>query len=329
MYQDEIKVIMKKMRSVSLTCILLIQVSCGGNNHFEAVFQNPQEANEAISGDIIIISGGTATRLVAPFPLHRAALFSSKGEFKRFLYEALPTEFLYGGTLDPVTGDLLIAIDTIDRVDRIDLKSFTRYSGILDSNLGGANLRAVSSLSDGNILIAESPTVIEKYSLGGVRQGAPFPMTMPTAINNIKSISGDRFVVTFTTNPDMPRVYSNSGTLLATFPSTSPCTTNCDPFDVVELPDGRFAVNSRVTSGIYLYSSTLAYIGVLYLDTTIINMPSSMALLQNNDLLVCNTNFNTCEELSISGNSASRVGTTALINNVAAMRQPMATMVIP
>ena len=320
---------MKKVNPIFLSFLLLFQVSCGGNNHFEAIFQNPQEASQAISGDIIVISGGTATRLVTPFPLHRAALFSSTGQFKRFLYEASATEFLYGGTLDPVTGDLLVAIDTIDRVDRIDLNSFTRYSGILDANLGGANLRAISSLSDGSLIIAESPTVIEKFSSSGVRQGAPFPITFPTAINNIKTISGDRFVVTFTTNPDSPRVYNSSGTLLTTFPITSPCTNNCDPYDVVELSDGRFAVNSRVTSGIYLYNTTFSYVGVLYLNTGVINMPSSMAVLQNNNLLVCNTNFNTCEELSISGDTASRVGTTALINNVAAMRQPLSTMVIP
>jgi hypothetical protein len=320
---------MKKIKFSLLGLIMAVASSCGGNNLFEAVFQNPQEANEAISGDIIVVSGGTATRLVTPFPLHRAALFSSTGQFKRFLYEASTTEFLYGGTLDSITGDFLYVVDTVDRVDRVDLNSFSHYSVLLDGNLTGANLRAVESLSDGNIVVAESPTVIEKYSAAGVRQGAPFPLTIPTAINAIKKISGNRFVVTFTTNPDSPRVYSNAGTLLATFPITSPCTNSCDPYDVVELSDGRFVVNSRATSGVYLYSSTFTYVGVLYLDTTIINQPSSMALLKNNNLLVCNTSFNTCEEISISGNTGTRVGSTALINNVAAMRQPLSTMVIP
>lgn len=179
------------------------------------------------------------------------------------------------------------------------------------------------------MVIAESPTVIEKFSAAGVRATAPYPITIPTTINSIKAISGDRFVVTFTTNPDTPRVYNNSGTLAATFPATSPCTTNCDPFDIVELPDGRFVVNSRVTHGLYLYSSTFTYIGVLYLDTSILNTPSGMTVLGNGNILVCSTSFNNCEEFSISGNSATRVGTSALINNVSAARQPLSIMVIP
>jgi hypothetical protein len=249
--------------------------------------------------------------------------------FKRFLYEASATEFLYGGALDSITGDFLFVVDTIDRVDRIDTGSFNRYSVILDGNLTGANLRAIESLSDGSMVIAESPTAIEKYSAAGVREGAPYPLTIPTGINAIKRISGNRYIVTYTTNPDSPRVYTNAGVVSATFPITSPCTNNCDPYDVVELPDGRFAVNSRVTNGIYLYNAAFVYVGVLYLDTTVINQPSSMAVLNNRNLLVCNTNFNTCEELKITGNIATRVGTTALINNVTAVRQPMATMVIP
>ena len=307
----------------------LLLTACGGKNHFEAVYQNPQEAQQAVSGDIIIVSGGTTTKLVTPFPLHSAALFSSTGVFKKFLYEASATEFLYGGVLDSITGDLLVAVDTIDRVDRVDLDSFAKSTAIIDINLSGANLRAISSLSDGSILIAESPTVIEKYSAGGVRQAGLFPLTLPTAINNIKAISGGRFVVTFTTNPDSPRVYNEAGTLLATMPITSPCTNSCDPYDIVELSDGRFVVNSRTTNGIYLYNSSFTYVGVLYLDVTVINQPSSMSLLKNNNLLVCNTNFNTCEELAISGNTASRIGTTALINNAGAVRQPLASMVVP
>jgi hypothetical protein len=317
------------LKPIQLILFAVFLCSCGGANHFEAVFQNPQEVNEAVSGDIIIVSGGTVARTAAPFPLHRVALFNSRGVFKKFLYEAASTEFLYGGTLDSITGDFLFVVDTIDRVDRIDMDAFNRYSVILDGNLTGANLRSIESLSDGSIVIAESPTSIEKYSSAGVRASAPFPLTLPTAINAIKKISGNRFIVTFTTNPDSPRVYTNAGVLSATFPITSPCTNNCDPYDVVELPDGRFAVNSRVTNGIYLYSSAFVYVGVLYLDASIINQPSSMAVLENDNLLVCNTTFNTCDELKITGNTAARVGVTPLISNVGTVRQPLATMVIP
>jgi hypothetical protein len=314
------------MMKTLLIISLLILASCNSENHFEAIFESP---DKAISGDIIVVSGGTVATTATPFPLHKVALFNSEGVFKRFLYEATTNERLYGGTIDSTTNDFLFGIDTVDRVDKIDLNSFDRSSAILDPTLTGTTLRTLSSLSDGSIVVAESPTVIEKFSSAGVRAAAPFPIAIPTAINSIKTISGNRFVVTFTTNPDAPRVYNNSGTLAATFPTTSPCTTNCDPFDVVELPDGRFVVNSRVTHGLYLYSSTFTYVGVLYLNSSILNTPSAMTVLGNGNIAVCSTSFNNCEEFSISGNTATRVGTSALINNTSAIRQPLSIMVVP
>ena len=313
----------------TLLLMLFLVTACNDKSHFEAIYEEPEREHQAVSGDIIVVSGGTVASTVTPFPLHKIALFSSAGVFKKFLYEAKSGEILYGGVLDYVTHDLLFTVDTVDRVDSVDLTTFARESAILDANLTGTTMKAMTSLSDGSMVIAESATVIEKYSAAGVRAAAPYPITLPTAINNLKTISGDRFIATFTTNPDSPRVYNNAGTLVATFPITSPCTNNCDPYDVVELEDGRFVVNSRITHGLYLYSSTFTYIGVLYLNTSILNSPSGMTLLPNGNLLVCNTSYNNCEEFLISGNTATRVGTTALINNVSAARQPLSVMVVP
>lgn len=310
-----------------LPLLLLLISACNSKNHFEAIYESP--SGTANSGDIIVVSGGTVAATVTPFPLHKISLFSPTGEFKKFLYEGKAGELLYGGVIDSLTNDFFFTVDSVDRVDRIDLNSFARESAILDTNLTGTTIKAMTSLSDGSLVIAESATVIEKFSTAGVRAAAPFPITIPTAINNIQAISGNRFVVTFATNPDSPRVYNNTGTLAATFPTTSPCATNCDPYDVVELSDGRFVVNSRITHGLYLYTANFTYVGVMYLNTGILNMPSGMTLLANGNLLVCSTSFNTCEEFAIAGNTATRVGTSALINNVSAARQPLSVMVVP
>jgi hypothetical protein len=307
--------------------LLLLASACNSKNHFEAIYDESPDTTS--SGDIIVVSGGTVATTVTPFPLHKIALFNSKGKFKKFLYEGKSSEMLYGGVIDQVTNDFFFTVDNVDRVDSIDLNSFTKQSAILDPNLTGITIKAIASLSDGSLVVAESPTVIEKFSSAGVRAAAPFPLTVPTAINNIKAISGDRFVVTFTGNPDSPRVYNNNGTLLGSFPITSPCTNNCDPYDVVELSDGTFVVNSRITHGLYHYSATFTYLGVMYLNTSILNMPSGMSLLTNENLIVCSTSFNNCEEFSIAGSVATRVGTSALINNVSAARQPLSIMVVP
>lgn len=108
------------------------------------------------SGDIIVVSGGSVNRNTSPFPLHRVAQFSRTGEFKRFLYEAPTlTEFLWGGDIDPVTGDFVFGHENIDRIQIIDLESRQVLPDILDPNLSGNTIRAVTVLSDGSRVVAE------------------------------------------------------------------------------------------------------------------------------------------------------------------------------
>jgi len=285
------------------------------------------------SGDIIIVSGGTVNRTTTPFPLHRIALFSRTGNFKRFLYESpSATEFLWGGDIDPVTGDLVFGLENIDRTQKIDLSSEQVLTDILDSNLSGTTIRDVTVLSDGSRLIAESPTVIEKYSAAGVRASAPFPLTIPTAINSIKRISGDRWIVAFNGTNDQPRVYNNAGTLVGTFASaTGFCTTNCDPFEVQELSDGRFLVTSQIANNgsVLLYNANFSFAARAYQNLEILRTPSSITTLKNGNYLICCTTYNTCEEFSLSGNTLTRVGNQSFIANPSLVRQPTKVVVVP
>ena len=285
------------------------------------------------SGDIIVISGGSVNRNTSPFPLHRIAQFSRTGAFKRFLYEAPTlTELLWGGDIDPVTGDLVFGLENIDRTQRIDLNSREVFPDILDANLSGYTIRAVAVLSDGSRLIAESATVIEKFSAAGVRATAPFPLTIPTAMTGIKRISGDRWIVTFNGGSDMPRVYSNAGVLEGTFASAVGfCTTNCDPFEVEELTDGRFLVTSQIANNgsVLLYNANFSFVTRAFQDLQLLRTPSSITTLKNGNYLICCTTYNTCEEFSLSGNSLTRVGVQSLISNTSLVRQPTKVLVVP
>lgn len=323
--------------------LVFVFTGCVEKENFEAIVSMPAEVpvempselpppidyTRAEPGDLIIISGGTVAATATPFPLHKIALFTKTGEFKRFLYETpSATEFLYGAAIDPITQDLVFTTENVDRLQRIDLATNTLLPDVNDANLNGTTMRDVAILADGSRLVAESATVIEKFSAAGVRAGAPFPITVPTAINSLRVISGDRFVVTFTTNPDQPRMYSAAGALIGTF-ANPPCTTSCDPFDVLELRDGRFVVSARATNALYLHAPNRSYLGVLYSNTSLMQGPSALAQLENGNVLACNTTFNTCEELALSGNTATRVGTKAFIDNASVMRQPMKVITVP
>ena len=285
------------------------------------------------SGDIIVVSGGTVNRSTTPFPLHRIALFSRTGNFKRFLYEAPnATEFLWGAGIDPVTNELIFGSDNIDRTQKIDLASQQLLPDVQDANLSGTTIRAVAVLSDSSRIVAESPTLIEKYSAAGVRATAPFPLTITTAINGLKAISGNRWVVTFNGTNDQPRVYNNAGTLAGTFASAVGfCTTNCDPFEVEELSDGRFLMTSQLANNgaVFLYNSNFTFVGRAFQNLEILRTPSSITTLSNGNYLVCCTTYNTCEELSLSGNTLTRVGNQSLIANPSLVRQPTKVIVVP
>ena len=134
----------------------------------------------------------------------------------------------------------------------------------------------------------------------------------------------------FSGNPDNPRVYNNDGTLAATISGLG-CTTNCDPSDIVELPDGRFvlSVQAAANNSLELFSSSFAYVGQLYRNTAVVNTPGAMTVLKNGDVMVCSTAFNTCERIAISGNIGTRVGSQAFISNASLMRQPTAAVTAP
>lgn len=199
--------------------------------------------------------------------------------------------------------------------------------------MGGATLRTLASLSDGGTVIAESTTGIEKYDSTGMRvTTGGFPFTVAGNIMKLRKISGGRFVAVTTGGvPDGPRVYDNLGTLLTTVSLGLSCGGNCDPSDILELADGRFVISVQAPSlhSLELYSSTFAYIGQLYRDTTVLQSISALAQLPGGDLIACSTGFNTCEKIQLIGSVGVRVGSIAFISDASVMRQPTDVLVIP
>jgi hypothetical protein len=131
-------------------------------------------------------------------------------------------------------------------------------------------------------------------------------------------------------NPDAPRVYSNAGTLLTTMSGLA-CTTNCDPFDIVELPDGRFVVSYQIAAAnsLELFDSSFVRVGTLYSNPAVLMTPSALEVLENGDLLACSQAYNTCERFAISGNLATRVGDRAFISNTSLVRQATKVIRVP
>ena len=291
-------------------------------------------SSSGMSGNIIIVSGGTVARTATPFPRHEIIEFSPNGSYKSTLYSALSTEFLMGAAYRSSDDSLLVAVDTTDRVDRIPFSNRIPVLNLLDVvNLTGVTMRGIAVLNDGGSLIMESTTSIEKYTSAGVRIAVNYPKVCG-AVNlmHVRKISGGRWVMVctgLTSGTDAPRVYNDDGT--AGTPTTfsgAPCGVNCDPSDIVELPNGNFVVSMQITHSLEMFGPTGTYLGRAFLDTTVLQTPSAMALLKNGNIIVCSTAFDNCEQFSINGITATRVGSKAFISDDL-IRQPTDVLVIP
>ncbi|MCB0347793.1 MAG: hypothetical protein KDD37_03115, partial [Bdellovibrionales bacterium] len=176
-----------------------------------------------------------------------------------------------------------------------------------------------------------STSSIEKFDSDGVRVTTNYPFTVSTTIQKVRTISGDRFAVTYTGGNDSVSIRNNDGTASTTVASGLACGTNCDPTDILELPDGRFLISYQIAAvqGIELYSSTFVRIGTFFQNSTLLQNISSMALLANGNVLACSSTFNVCEQLAISGSVGVRVGSSAFIDDASRVRQPTDVVVVP
>jgi hypothetical protein len=310
----------------------LVLSGCGQSKFLSEVLKSTAGIT---SGDILIVSGGTSLRTVAPYPLHQIADFYSDGTFKSLIRVASSTELMMGMALASDPTELLYTIDTTDRVEKLSLASPTLIQNhIIDANLNGTTLRAIASLSDGGTIVAESTTSIEKYdgSSTPVRVTTNFPIVLTANIMKLRKISGNRFAAITTGGaPDSPRIYNNDGTLATTIALGLSCTTNCDPSDILELSDGRFlvAIQAVALNSIEMYSANFTYIGRFFSDPTILQGISALTQMTDGTVLACNTTFNTCEKIQIMGNSGVRVGSHAFIDAASVMRQPTDALVAP
>ena len=326
----------KHFRQVSLALGVFTALlnGCGQKKFLSDVLEG---TTAVTSGDILVLSGGTVARTATPFPLHQIANFYSDGTFKSILRAVSSTEFMMGMAFSASNPDtLLYSVDTTDRVERLSLQAPGNVGNhIVDgTNLTGASLRTLASLSDGGTVVAESTTSIEKYDGATVpsRVTTNFPIVLTANIMKLRKISGNRFVAVTTGGaPDSPRVYNNSGTLSTTVALGLACTTNCDPSDMIELSDGRFLVSVQAAAlqSIELYSSSFAYIGQFFRDTTILQNISALTQMADGTILACSTTFNTCEKIQIVGNTGVRVGSRAFIDAASVMRQPTDVLVVP
>jgi hypothetical protein len=186
------------LKNLFILFIAVLFISCGDTAFLEEAVRRtvePTVPDQNRSGNIVIISGGTAARGVSPFPLHHIVLYTSEGNYIDTIYSAKNADRIWGGDISPFEKSFAFVVEGIDRVESVDINTSTVTNLIIDPQLSGNTMRSLAYLSDGSMIIAESPTVIEKFDANGSRVTAGFPITVPSGIRSVRRISGDRFIV--------------------------------------------------------------------------------------------------------------------------------------
>lgn len=132
--------------------------------------------NAIASGDIVISNSGSKALL----------LFDSSGAFKQVLgsLDNSSNGVFQGIRYNSVTGQLLAVIDgTADSVRAFDMESGSDVGDFIsNSNLTG-NLRGITQLTGGDLLIVESNNV-ERFSSAGERRTLVNSVVWPKALHN-------------------------------------------------------------------------------------------------------------------------------------------------
>ena len=222
-------------------------------------------------------------------------LYSSSGAFKRVLFDVENNaEIPYGVGWKHDTNEIMVAVDGSDRVVGISAVDGSVRTIIQHASLTG-NIRGVTQLIDGSILVAESNNV-EKFTTNGTRITDGFPLSGGiNAVENVSAKDDGGFVVCARTG-DVVRTYEADGTLENSTASGIGGTT--DGYGCAELDDGNIVTAwSGGTDTVSFYDSGLGDAGYTYRDASILPSPRGVAQLANGNIVVADATFHHLVEI--------------------------------
>lgn len=237
-------------------------------------------------------------------------LLDSDGNLKSVVYNHINTENASGVTY--ANGKIYLTVDGVDRILAYDIYTSEVTTAIQHPQLSGT-LRGLTVLSNGDMLIIESNNMerfnssFERVTAGGWPKTNI--MSTPTHVNNL---SDGGFVACSTGTKEI-RLYDEDGNQTASASSPGAGATN--PYDCIELSDGRIAaVWNGTADTVVIYSSDLSSVELSYSDTSVIGDPRSIAQAANGNLLIADYTLDLLVELTTGGTYVRTLGDTVLNN---------------
>jgi hypothetical protein len=272
-------------------------------------------------GDIIVANVGNDSII----------WLDSNGNFKGNLYD-VDTDanvLLAGLSWDNAGKKILfnydhLTITALDKTLAIDPIDASITTVVTNANLNGV-LPCAARLSDGNYIVCEGNTTIEKFSPGSVRVGAPF-LTIATGNSvDLKPLISGGFLNCVTGTANTVRIYDSAGVVQATATSATPGVTlgAVASSGCVQLPNGNIAVAySGATDAVRIYDSTLTTVVGTFIDTSYLTTPGKVAGTPSGNVIVTDTAFNHLVEITQTGGFVRTLGGSVLAT-------PTSIMVVP
>lgn len=247
-------------------------------------------------------------------------LLDADGNYKATLVDidTTSTVIFNGLAYDGVNKEVLYTYDhqtaALDAVYSISLFDGSSQLVLSNNQLSGV-MPGLARLTNGELLILETNTTIEKFSASGTRIGAPFTSGMTSAVVDVTRLSNGGYVVCSTGTSNTVRTYNAAGVLQNTATSANPAPTlgGMPATSCSEAPNGNIVVSySGTTDAVRAYSANLGTIAWTYTDTNILSTPGKLAIRANGNVLITDTGYDHIVELDSNGGFVRTIGGSVL-----------------
>lgn len=314
--------------AVASVFVVMVLAACQG----EAVYNNTVSSVSSLSGNVVVATVATDSA-TGPGVVSMINQLTGQVSILADYFES--ANFATGVSLFGSEA-IIAAVEGVDRVDRIDLRTGSTTTFAVHAGFTATPLRGTAVANDGSVWVVESNlNTIEKFSSTGSRVGNPFINTTTGAcvLSNpwgIAYIPGlERIAVINSNATGRLLIYDLNGNCISSV-TTAPFNANTPVAIAYHARSNSLLTTFAGSHAIWATNTSGGSAVQIYLNASIINTPRAITADAAGDIYVGSSGTDTVEKLTWSG---SGVATRALAGPLAGpsvyTQNPLAIVVVP
>lgn len=259
------------------------------------------------NGPYVVISSVTTGPATGPGIV---TVYDRSGTLVNVLRDYASNGAEYGAGLAHIGGLIFgVSVDGTDRIDKIDMLSGT-ISSITNAALTATPMRNIATDSQKSLFVVEANTnSIEKFDVSGSRVGNPFIATttgscvLASPWGIAVNPTNNRFAVISSAASGRFSLYNSDGTC-NTHTTAAPFNSGTPTGIAYHSLSGKWIITFATSHAIYAVSETGASPTQIFLNSSLINTPRSVACDSEGNIYVGSDGTDTVEKLYWSGTGA-------------------------